>query len=473
MAKNWNEETEKNVQGVVKEKSKWQAAYEAGDEEGMKAAQEAAKGYYKALTDSGNHDVTKELQASDYDAAKGYLENYRGMKPKDTNRGMASENTRVATDTVKKQSDFADRSADAIFDGYEKQEDRIDTNPMETDAAKAIMARYRGLGEDARGDALADGSARNDGNLDSFTKANADRQRQAYEEAGIESVFDLHDRNVEHGGQNYRDLQSGIVVAGDVYNDTVGNANATAESANNMENANRQSDAAITGEVPEALRREGNVFFNADDTLKNPDWDYQAIINEAEARGDKETVRQAEEARLWKVQNVEGYEEYAPTVKVPEAQQTEDGRQFDETVRLSEEGNNLAKHEIDTKADLEREQTAADLLAEAAKYEAMGMSDVAERLRAYAGGRDEAPAGEPGNAVPVEDKVMSPIEEEVAPDAPDNTMGTLAGLSKSGLSKVEVIKKINGMTTNENERRAMYEEEDITWEDLKLFYGIE
>ena len=229
MAKNiWNEETEKAVQGVVNEKSKWQAAHDAGDEEGMAEAAEAAKGYYKSLTDSGNYDVAKDLQQSDYDEAVGYLENYKGTKPVDTNRGMALENTRTATDTVKKQSDFADRSADAIFEGYENQEDRINANPMDSDAAKAIMDRYRGLGEEASGDALADGSVRNDGNLDSFTKANADRQRQAYEEAGIESVFDLHDRNVQAGGQNYRDLQSGIGVAGDQYNDAIGNANATA-----------------------------------------------------------------------------------------------------------------------------------------------------------------------------------------------------------------------------------------------------
>ena len=34
MAKNiWNEETEKAVQGVVNEKSKWKASHDAGDEE--------------------------------------------------------------------------------------------------------------------------------------------------------------------------------------------------------------------------------------------------------------------------------------------------------------------------------------------------------------------------------------------------------------------------------------------------------
>lgn len=399
MKKNvWNEETEKAIKGVVEEKSKWQAAYDSGDEEGMKAAQEAARGYYKNLTDSGNYDVAKELQANGYEGAKSIYDNYLGTKPEDTNRGMALENTRTATDAVKKQSDFASRSEDAIFEGYENQENRINADPMSTDAAKAIMERYRGLGEDARGDVLADGSVRNDGNLDSFTKANADRQRQAYEEAGIESVFDLHERNIEAGGQNYRDLQSGIQVAGDQYNGTIANANNTAVNATDIENTNRQSDATITGEVPEALRKEGNVFFNTDGTLKNPEWDFQAIINEATARGDMETVRQAEEARLWKVQNVDGYEEYAPTVKVPEAQQTEAGRQFDENVRLSEEGNELTKHEIDTNAELEREQTAADLFAEAAKYEAMGMPDVAEKIRRYAGGDDEK-TGDDSSAV--------------------------------------------------------------------------
>ena len=390
--KKWNKETEENITGVVNSKSAWHAAHDDGDEDGMQEASEKAKAYYKSLADTGNYDIVKELQASDYDRARGYLENYKINKPADTNRGMVQENTRTATDTVKKQSDFASRSENAIFEGYENQEERINANPLDSDAAKAIMDRYRGLGDNAKDEVVADGSVRNDGNMDSFAKAQGDAQRVAYEQAGIDSVFDLHSRNVEAGGQNYRDLQSGIGVAGNQYNSAIANANDTSTNATNNENVNRQSDAEITGKVPEVVARENNPYFNEDGTVNEvyltKEFDasggFQSIINDAIARGDMETVREAEEARAWKINNVQGYEEYAPTVKAPSVQKTEAGRQFDESVRLSEEENNLAKHEIDTEATITREKTAAELYAEAMQYEVLGMTEVAESMRKYA-----------------------------------------------------------------------------------------
>ncbi|MBR5535737.1 MAG: hypothetical protein IKU60_03725 [Clostridia bacterium] len=456
MKKNvWNDETEKGIKGVVEAKSKWHAANDIGDEDGMKAAEEEARGYYKGLVDAGNYDVAKDLQGMNFDEAKGFMSNYMGTRKVDTNRGMALENTRTATDAAKSQGEFAGEFKDMWKDGYQKQEDRIDADPMDTKAAKAIMERYRGLGEEARGDALADGSVRNDGNLDSFTKANADRQRQAYEEAGIDTVFDLHERNVEAGGQNYRDMMQGGTYVNDAYNDTIANAKATAESANDAENENRQSDADITGQVPEALNKEGNVFFNEDGTLKNPEWDFQAIINEAEARGDMETKRQAEEARLWKVQNVEGFEEYAPTVKVPEAQRTESGKQFDETV-------DLKTKEIEAETELEKGKTEADLYAEAAKYEAMGMPDIAEGLRRYAAGQSDGDKSEEAEEGAPEEGNGN---EEITDNAPvDETK------VKNGLSKAEIIRKIHSMTTDEDERRALYGYFDILDGDLDSFY---
>ncbi|MBQ8001856.1 MAG: hypothetical protein IJ297_00215, partial [Clostridia bacterium] len=429
MAKNWNEDTEKNVHGVVNEKSKWQAAYEAGDEEGMKAAQDAAKGYYKSLTDSGNYDVAKELQASDYDAARGFLENYKGTKPTDTNRGMATENIRTATDTSKKHSEFAGDFEQMWKEGYQNQEDRINADPMSTEAAKNIMKVYNGLGDAARGDTLADGSVRNDGNLDSFTKANADRQKQAYTDAGVESVFDLHDRNVWAGGQNYRDMLAGGELVGNEYDGAVENAVKTAESATDIENANKQSDvsvqaqeAEITGEVPEALTRKNNQFFDESGKLINPDLDYQEIINTATANGDMKTVEDAEAARAWKIINVPGYSQYVPEIKTSSAKQTEAGRQFDENVRLSEEGNNLAKYEIDKSAEVSREKTAAELYAEAAQYEAMGMPEVAASLRKYADSRSESVENADSTAGTEPAKAESVATAEEAPEAADDTI---------------------------------------------------
>ncbi|MGM9551513.1 MAG: hypothetical protein ACI3XA_04590 [Clostridia bacterium] len=379
MARKYDENTQKNIQGIVNEKSKWHAAYDAGDEEGMSAAREAAKSYYKSLTDSGNYDVAKELQNSDYDKARGYLEEYKGTKPKDDNRSLEVENMRNATDTAKDHGDFANRSADEIFEANKKQNERIDSNPMDTDAARAIMDRYKGLGEDAYKDTLADGSVKSDGNLDSFAKANGDRQREAYEKAGIESVFDLHERNINAGNENNKTLGSNISIVDNVYSNAEAGARSNAQAASENENNKRITDvnvqkmeADITGEVPEALQRKNNIFFNDDGTLKDENLDYQAIINDAKARGDENTAQHAEYARAWKIINNPDYAEYAPSIVAPNPNKTEAARQFDENVQLEREGNELSKYSIDTSATLQRESEAAELRKLAAQAEADG-----------------------------------------------------------------------------------------------------
>lgn len=394
--KRWDEDTEQNVQGVVNEKSKWQAAYEKGDEEAMTSAAENAKKYYKGLTDSGNYDLSKELATKGYSDAKNVLDNYKGLNGEKSNRSLANENIETATDTANAQSGFANEFKDMWSEGYKKQEERIDSDPMDTKAAKAIMERYTNLGEGAREDTLADGSVRNDGNLDSFTKANADSQRQAYEKAGIESVFDLHERNVEAGGQNYRDMLSGGEKVGNEYSKAVEEANATASNATDIENANRQNDvsvfaqeADITGKVPEKLSRKHNVYFDDDGELINENLDYQAIIDGAEARGDEETVRAATEARAHKIAKNPDYAQYAPTMTVPENEkQTEAGRQFDESVRLEDKqidaNERMNREQNRASLQIQRENNALELRKLALEYEAAGMTNVANALRSEA-----------------------------------------------------------------------------------------
>ena len=387
MAKAWNEETEKNIQGVVNEKSKWQAAYDAGDEEGMKAAQEAAKGYYNNLTASGNYDVTKELQQSDYDTAMGYLDNYKGKKPEADGRNMVKESFSMAQDADAGKLAHAEKFGEMWEQGYKDQQKLVHDDPMNSDYAKSIMSVYTGLGKDARGEVLADGSVRNDGNLDSFTKANADRQRQAYTEAGIESVYDIYGAKLDAGQKSYDSMMEGGTAVGNEYDEASDNANSTAERISAVDETERNGDvdrnvkiADVTGYVPEEMR-EKNPYFNEDGTLKevylSEEFDsqggFETMIEAARARGDMEEVRLLSEAKLWKVQNVPGYEKFASTAVAPAAQQTEAGRQFDENVRLSEEGNEIVKHEIDTKAALEREGNDLE------KYEIDKNAELAEK----------------------------------------------------------------------------------------------
>lgn len=511
--KNWEEETEKNVQGVVNAKSSWQAAYDEGNEEGMNAAHEAAKRYYKSLTDSGNYDVAKELQESDYEKAKGYLDSYKETKPVDTNRGMANENVRTATDAAKDHSGFANTAQDMWKQGYQNQEDRINTDPMSTDAAKSIMARYSGLGENAAKDAYADGSVRNDGNLDSFSKANGDRQREAYETAGVESVFDLHERNVEAGGQNYRDMLGGISIVGDEYDGAVKNANDTAANATDIENANKQSDvnvqaqeADITGEVLEALVRKNNIYFDDNGELINPDLDYQAIINDAVSRGDTEEAEAAEFARAWKIINVPGYSQYAVGMKTPATKKTQAAKEFDENVRVQDKqidtnaqiqnkeidtnaqiqnkqidvNADVAREEINASAQTSKQDTAAELYVQAANLEAKGFPKVAKVLRAQADSLlADAPESEAVGTANSESEAGATEGSSASAGTGNNEEVTeesnqLPGneASKSGLNKAEIIRKINSTTTDEQEREALYEQNGITEDDLKTFYNL-
>ena len=512
MAKAWNEETEKNIQGVVNEKSKWQAAYDAGDEEGMKAAQEAAKGYYNNLTASGNYDVTKELQQSDYDTAMGYLDNYKGKKPEADGRSMVKESFSMAQDADAGKLAHAEKFGEMWEQGYKDQQKLVHDDPMNSDYAKSIMSVYTGLGKDARGEVLADGSVRNDGNLDSFTKANADRQRQAYTEAGIESVYDIYGAKLDAGQKSYDSMMEGGTAVGNEYDEASDNANSTAERISAVDETERNGDvdrnvkiADVTGYVPEDMR-EKNPYFNEDGTLKevylSEEFDsqggFETMIEAARARGDMEEVRLLSEAKLWKVQNVPGYEKFASTAVAPAAQQTEAGRQFDENVRLSEEGNEIVKHEIDTKAALEREgndlekyeidknaelaEKEIDLKYGAEKQEKQPETKsetvqeekpvIEETVTVDETAQEETPVSSPKQE---EKAVVEEQEPESAPKQEDATVNEEpkepVQLSKSGLSKTEAIRKINGMTTNESERYALYEAEGITADDLAEFYA--
>ena len=86
--------------------------------------------------------------------------------------------------------------------------------------------------------------------------------------------------------------------------------------------------------------------------------------------------------------------------------------------------------------------------------------------------QEETPVSSPKQE---EKAVVEEQEPESAPKQEDATVNEEpkepVQLSKSGLSKTEAIRKINGMTTNESERYALYEAEGITADDLAEFYA--
>ena len=94
-------------------------------------------------------------------------------------------------DVLNQISQYATDQSGRYDDLYKYQKD---TNPFDTDTARAIMNYYNMLGGNAAGDAVASGGGDNAGNIDSYAAANANRQQLAFTNAGTSAV-----------NQNYND----------------------------------------------------------------------------------------------------------------------------------------------------------------------------------------------------------------------------------------------------------------------------
>ena len=113
------------------------------------------------------------------------------------------------------------------------------TNPFETEAAKSIRKTYDIQGEFAKGGALAEGSARNSGNLDSYAAANALKQRAAYASLGDQAILNQHNATIAS-------IKDVIGMLGE-QSDREFNQKQTAL---NSENARKLNIANVTGYVP-------------------------------------------------------------------------------------------------------------------------------------------------------------------------------------------------------------------------------
>jgi hypothetical protein len=324
--------TRSNIQGIVNKKSEWQSAYDKGDKEGMSAAAKGAKEYYDSLTSSGRYDVAQKLSGTGYEDAKKYLNSFSGTQrtTDEMRKDQEEQNGKYldkAENLLDEQTDFTRDAKARIYSTDDKQEKRIDTNPYDTAAAKKILSRYSSLGENAKDDTYASGTLRNEGNMDSFTAANAAKQQQAYEQAADQSVLDYYDKWTTKGEDHANNVANHISTLWDEYNGNTSQAlnvaktgQEDAESKTNNRNSRIAADVAKakeyadeTGYVSNYMLRDNNPYFDSDGNLKNPDTDFQAIINEREAAGDIDGANEARFAREYKIKTTPGYEQYAGT----------------------------------------------------------------------------------------------------------------------------------------------------------------
>lgn len=230
-------------------------------------------------------------------------------------------------------------------------------NPYESEIGKSIMEDYQWNGAKASANETASGAASNSGNIDSFSAANASRQQAAFTNMGKQAVredFNQRIANIQNTLNNlgiYQQNQDkGMQTTIGLEQNESQRLFENDQTAKNNDVARKQTIASVTGVVPNEWANSGNPFLNDDGTLKYKDIDdYKTIIQQAEARGDKQTADYARVARGIKIWG--DYKNYGQwddgDYKTVSPQKTESSRQFDENTALK-------KHEIDSESSTRR-----------------------------------------------------------------------------------------------------------------------
>lgn len=367
------------VNAIYKLKGQWDSANKSGDETKKNEAAQKAQSYYNELRRNGYGSVADELTASDYAAAKSINDYYaktgrtatrpyfytlgksRGLSESDIDKLIGWDNTtgeitfggknigkpdsvvdgtsywRDTSVLDNAFNDYVDRTGltrskgtavnqenEKLFAKYNQEyEDLKNTNPFETDTAKAILAKYDLAGLQGRDNQVASGAGSNGGNIDSFAAANALRQQSALVNQGQQVVLQQYQQKLDHA----RALLSDMGVNIDrVFNE--------GETEKNNQVSRDVATSEVTGKVPSSMLYSGNPFFNADGTLKDENIDYKAEIEKAVAAGNTELANQLRVARGYKIfSNYGKYGQYADgDYSVPGTKITEPARQFNEQI---------------------------------------------------------------------------------------------------------------------------------------------
>lgn len=192
--------------------------------------------------------------------------------------------------------------------------------PSYEDVYKGVMAKYDLSALQGRDNAAAAAAASNGGNIDSYAAANAARQQAALTAEGMEGAhkmgLDVYNARINNAKSILENL--GVLIND---NNTAARTNIDAvredrqsyfdndQTAQNNDVERKKTISEVTGYVPREWSERDNVFLNEDGTLKeqylsdafDKAGGFQDIINKARERGDKETERQAMQARAKKI----------------------------------------------------------------------------------------------------------------------------------------------------------------------------
>jgi hypothetical protein len=262
---------------ILNLKGQWEKA----DEQNKKRIAETARKYYKDLVKNNFGDIAETLNSSNYTQAKNYVGSLANNPDHLHNVNVRTSGNMIG-DAWNKNTQYSDDIMDFGKAGITGTRDY-----------RNIMDGYLALGENAGYNAIASGSGRNAGNVDSFSRANADRQLKAFRTAGEEAA-----------------RQAWIAQAGVMDNARGGyNAQANALIDRNLGLGqqifdNNQTDllnrAATTGIVPTEWAVKDNPYIINGKVDENQD--YQHIYETAKAAGDEQTATWAQQARYLKYQ---------------------------------------------------------------------------------------------------------------------------------------------------------------------------
>lgn len=177
------------------------------------------------------------------------------------------------------------------------------TNPFETDTAKAILAKYDLAGLQGRDNQVAMNAGSNGGNIDSYAAANAMRQQAALINQGQMVALDAHRQRLSDArdllsnlgvqmSRDYADQNTNIQMGSQLAQQLFDNN----ETRMNNEVAREATKSQVTGYAPiqwsmqnDAILRQ---YIDDNGKLKDEykDIDFQARINDAKARGDEQAA---------------------------------------------------------------------------------------------------------------------------------------------------------------------------------------
>lgn len=412
------------VNAIYKLKGQWDSANKTGDAAKKSEAAKRAQSYYNELRRNGFDAVADELTASDYAASKAINDYYaktgrtatrpyfytlgksRGLSESDIDKLIGYDNTTGEitfggknigkpdsvvdgtsywgdtsvldnafndyvnrTGLTRPKATAVNQENEKLFAKYNQEYDDLkNTNPFETDEAKTILAKYDLAGLQGRDNQVAKDAGDNGGNIDSFAAANALRQQTAIVNQGQQVVLDAHQQKLDHARALLSDMGVNIER---VFNED--------ETVKNNQVSRDVATSEVTGTIPMSMLAKTpyyNQFFNEDGTLKNPDIDYKAEIQKADAAGNTELAKVLRAARGVKIYSDYGkYGKFADgDYTLPSAKPTEAARQFNEQIAQAdrvlnaENAENAAERQ--NKLDQINAQTQGEkeIIRETAKY---------------------------------------------------------------------------------------------------------